>query len=53
MKKYGKLLIQAIIAGFTIGLGGTVFLRVKDAFPGSNMVGGVSYPLVEKLIKKL
>lgn len=30
---------QSFLAGFCIALGGTVFLRVKDAFPGGNVVG--------------
>ena len=44
-KKYLKLLLQAIIAGFTIGLGGTVFLRIKDAFPGANVVGSFLFAI--------
>lgn len=39
MKRFGGLFSYAILAGFSIGLGGTVFLRLKDAFPGGNVVG--------------
>lgn len=35
MKKHLATLIYAILAGICIGLGGTVFLRVKDLFPGA------------------
>ena len=34
-----SLFLFAILAGFCVGLGGTVFLRIKDAFPGGNVVG--------------
>ncbi|MBQ3400788.1 MAG: formate/nitrite transporter family protein [Lachnospiraceae bacterium] len=34
-----SMFLFAILAGFCIGLGGTVFLRIKDAFPGGNVVG--------------
>lgn len=36
-------LLYAIIAGACIGLGGTVFLRLKDAFPGGNVVGALLF----------
>ena len=39
MKRVGGLFLYAILAGFCIGLGGTVFLKLKDAFPGGNVVG--------------
>lgn len=39
MKKHTAVFLYAILAGICIGLGGTVFLRVKDAFPGANIVG--------------
>ena len=38
-----KIFISAIMAGFSIGLGGTVFLRIKDAFPGGNVVGALLF----------
>ena len=38
MKKYMSIFLYAILAGICIGLGGTVFLRVKDAFTGGNVV---------------
>ncbi|MCE5195925.1 MAG: formate/nitrite transporter family protein [Negativicutes bacterium] len=42
MKKM-NVLINAILAGFSISLGGTVFLRLKDTFPGSNVVGALLF----------
>lgn len=39
MKKYLSMFVYAILAGFAIGLGGTVFLRLKDAFVGGSVVG--------------
>lgn len=44
-KKYLKLLLQAILAGFCIGMGGTVFLRIKDSFPGANVVGSLLFTI--------
>ena len=38
MKRVGGLFLYAILAGFCIGLGGTVFLKLKDAFTGGNAV---------------
>ena len=43
MKKYGGLFLYAILAGLCIGLGGTVFLRIKDAFTGGNVVGALLF----------
>lgn len=43
MKRLGSLFTFAILAGFSIGLGGTVFLRLKDAFPGGNVVGALFF----------
>ena len=34
-----QTLLQAFLAGFCIAIGGTVFLRLKDAFPGGNVAG--------------
>ena len=45
MKKYGSIFIYAILAGICIGLGGTVFLRVKDAFAGGNVVGALLFAI--------
>ena len=45
MQNYGRLLISSILAGFSIGLGGTVFLRVKDLFPGGNVVGAMLFAI--------
>ena len=38
MRRVGGLFLFAILAGFCIGLGGTVFLRLRDAFPGGTFI---------------
>lgn len=38
-----KTFISSILAGFCIGLGGTVFLRLKDAFVGGNVIGAILF----------
>ena len=43
MKKYMSIFLYAILAGICIGLGGTVFLRVNDAFTGGNVVGALLF----------
>lgn len=40
-----KNLALAILAGICIALGGTVFLRLKDAFPGGNVVGALLFTI--------
>ena len=45
MKRYLSLFLYAILAGVCIGLGGTVFLRMKDAFTGGNVVGVVLFSI--------
>lgn len=45
MKKKSALFLYAILAGFCIGLGGTVFLKLKDAFPGGNVVGALLFTI--------
>ncbi|MDF3003248.1 MAG: putative formate/nitrite transporter [Bacillota bacterium] len=45
MKRVSGLFLYAILAGFCIGLGGTVFLRLKDTFPGSNVVGALLFTI--------
>ena len=45
MKKHLGTLISAIMAGICIGLGGTVFLRVKDAFVGANIVAALLFSI--------
>ena len=45
MKKYTGIFLYAILAGICIGLGGTVFLRLKDAFTGGNVVGAVLFTI--------
>ena len=36
-------LLYAILAGFCIGLGGTIFIVLKDTFPGSHVVGALLF----------
>ena len=43
MKKHLATFVYAVLAGICIGLGGTVFLRVKDAFTGANIVGAILF----------
>lgn len=45
MRRVGGLFLFAILAGFCIGLGGTVFLRLRDAFPGGNVVGALLFTI--------
>ena len=45
MKKQLSIFLYGILAGFCIGLGGTVFLRLKDAFPGGNVVGALLFTI--------
>lgn len=45
MKRIGNLALLSVLAGFCIGLGGTVFLRVKDTFPGANVVGALLFAI--------
>jgi len=40
-----KNLILSFLAGICISLGGTVFLRLKDAFPGGNVVGALLFTI--------
>lgn len=43
MKKYFDIFLSAILAGICIGLGSTVFLRIKDTFNGGNIVGALLF----------
>ena len=43
MKKYLSIFLYALLAGICIGLGGTVFLRLKDAFTAGNVVGAILF----------
>ncbi len=43
MKKYLSCFIYAILAGFCIALGGSVFLRVRDSFAGGTVVGALLF----------
>ena len=45
MKKYLSIFLYAVAAGVCIGLCGTVFLRVKDAFAGGNVVGALLFTI--------
>lgn len=45
MKKQISTFLSALLAGLCIGLGGTVFLRLKDAFPGGNVVGALLFTI--------
>lgn len=45
MKRIWGTFLYALMAGFCIGLGGTVFLRLKDAFPGGNVVGAFFFAI--------
>lgn len=43
MKKHFATFVYAVLGGISIGLGGTVFLRLKDAFAGGNVVGAILF----------
>ncbi len=45
MKKQSGVFVYAVLAGFCIGLGGTVNLRIKDAFPGGNVAGALLFTI--------
>ena len=45
MKKHLATFVYAELAGICIGLGGTVFLRVKDLFAGANIVGALLFSI--------
>lgn len=45
MKRTWGLFLYAVLAGFSIGIGGTVFLRLKDAFPGGNVAGALLFTI--------
>ena len=45
MKRNWGLFLYAVLAGVCIGLGGTIFLRLKDAFPGGNVVGSMLFAI--------
>lgn len=38
MKQKAALLLNSVLGGICIALGGTVFLRLKDTFPGANVI---------------
>lgn len=43
MKKFWSTFAYAVLAGVCIGLGGAIFLKLKDAFPGGNVVGAMLF----------
>ena len=43
VKENGRLFVSSVLAGMCIAMGGTVFLRLKDAFPGGNVVGALLF----------
>lgn len=43
MRRFSSIFLFSILGGFCIGLGGTVFLRLKDTFPGSNVTGALLF----------
>lgn len=43
MKKGCSTFAYALLAGVCIGLGGAIFLKLKDAFPGGNVVGAIIF----------
>lgn len=45
LKEKTGVFIYAVLAGIAISLGGTVFLRLKDAFPGGNVVGALLFTI--------
>lgn len=45
MRRILGVFLYAVLAGFCIGLGGTVFLRVKDAFAGGTVVGAILFAI--------
>ena len=45
MRRIVGIFFYAVLAGFCIGLGGTVFLRVKDAFAGGTVVGATLFAI--------
>ena len=45
MRRIWGMFLYSVLAGFCIGLGGTVFLRVKDAFPGGTVAGAFLFAI--------
>lgn len=45
MKRIWGTFLYSLMAGFCIGLGGTVFLRLRDAFPGGQVVGAFFFAI--------
>lgn len=43
MKKYVSVFVSAVLAGICIGLGGAVYLSLKDAFAGGAVVGALLF----------
>lgn len=45
MKLKAALLLNSVLAGICIALGGTVFLRLKDTFPGANVIAAFLFSI--------
>jgi len=45
MQNMKQLFLKSVMAGFSISLGGTAFLRIKDAIPGGTIVGSVFFAI--------
>lgn len=45
MRRIWGTFLYSLLAGFCIGLGGTVFLQLKDSFPGSHVVGAFFFSI--------
>lgn len=43
MKEKAHIFLYAVLAGCCIGLGGIVYLRIKDAFDGANIIGAMLF----------
>lgn len=43
MRKSVSVFVSAVLAGICIGLGGAVYLSLKDAFPGGTVVGALLF----------
>lgn len=45
MKRTSALFLNSVLAGICIALGGTLYLRLRDAFPGATVVGALFFSL--------
>ncbi|MEG2000509.1 MAG: formate/nitrite transporter family protein [Evtepia sp.] len=44
-RRIPALILSSILAGVCIALGGTIFLRVRDLFPGASIVGALFFTI--------